>query len=117
MKKYKSIYKRKRLSRKYVMNLRKKALLGIMNLLILQWIKKNPLCGQDIINKIFNEFDIKISSGTMYPILFSLIKYKLVSTKLKKKKKLYCLTQKGKKISGFMLKDYLKIQKDLKKFL
>ena len=55
MKKYKPIYKRKRLGEEYILNQRKKALLGIMDVLILQWIKENPIGGQDIMNKILYE--------------------------------------------------------------
>ena len=117
MKKYKPIYKRKRLGEEYILNQRKKALLGIMDVLILQWIKENPIGGQDIMNKILKQFDIKIGPGTMYPILFSLKKRALVNTKIDKKRKLYLLTDKGKIASKAFVKDYSKIKNDLEPFL
>jgi len=116
MKKYKPIHKRKRLGEEYILNQRKKALLGIIDVLIQQWIKENPMSGQDIMNKIQNQFNVKIGPGTMYPILFSLKRHKLVNTKKAKKKKLYFLTKKGKSAVKALTKDYSKIQKDVRSF-
>jgi len=117
MKKYKATHKRKRLGEEYILQQRKKALLGVMDVLILQWIKEEPISGQDMMNKLFKDFDIKIGPGTMYPILFSLKKRKLVNTKIDKKRKLYFLTNKGKIASKAFIKDYSNIQKDIGFFL
>lgn len=108
---------RKRLGEEYRLNQRKKALLGIIDVLILQWIKENPISGQDIMNKILKQFDIKIGPGTMYPILYSLKNRNLVNTKIDKKRKLYLLTNKGKIASKVFMEDYLKIQEDIGGFL
>ena len=99
-----------------ILNQRKKALLGIIDILILQWIKENPMGGQDIMNKIQNQFDVKIGPGTMYPILFSLKKRNLVNTKIDKKRKLYFLTKKGKTACKAFVEDYSNIQKDVYSF-
>ena len=121
MKKDASIQKRNKKfgggrSRQYILAQRKKALLGIMDILILRWIKENPMSGQDIMNKIWNQFGIKISPGTMYPILFSLKRRHLVNIKIYMKRKLYFLTDKGKAVSKALTKDYLNIQKDILQF-
>ena len=117
MKKYEPIHKRKRLGEKYILNQRKKALLGIIDVLILQWAKERPISGQEIMNKILEQFNVKIGPGTMYPILFSLKKRSLVKTMTYKKRKLYLLTNKGKIVSKAFMKDYSKIQKDIYHFL
>ena len=52
-------------TKEYVIEQRKRILLGIIEILVIQWIKENPLCGQDIINKIKKEFNILFSSGTI----------------------------------------------------
>lgn len=101
----------------YILNQRKKVLLGIIDILILQWIKENPMAGQDIMNKILKQFNVKIGPGTMYPILFSMKKRNLVNTKIDKKKKLYLLTNKGKIASKAFMNDYVNIQKDIGLFL
>jgi len=44
----------------YIPKFRKKAVLGIIDILILHWVKKQPLCGQDIMDKLQKEFSVKI---------------------------------------------------------
>ncbi|MBL7148077.1 MAG: PadR family transcriptional regulator [Nanoarchaeota archaeon] len=117
MKKYKPIHKRKRRGENYILNQRKRALLGIIDVLILHWIKEDPISGQDMMNRIQEQFNIKIGPGTMYPILFSLKNRNLVNTKIDKKRKLYILTNKGKIASKAFMKDYVNIQKDIGLFL
>jgi len=99
-----------------ILNQRKKALLGIMDVLILQWAKESPISGQEIMNKIQEQFNVKIGPGTMYPILFSLKKRNLVNTKIDKKRKLYFLTKKGKTACKAFVEDYSNIQKDVYSF-
>lgn len=100
-----------------ILNQRKKVLLGIIDVLILQWVKENPMGGQEIINKIHGQFDVKIGAGTMYPILFSLKRRNLAYTRNDKKRKLYFLTNKGKIACKAFIEDYSKIKNDLELFL
>ena len=98
---------------KYILNQKKKALLGIIDILILQWVKENPMSGQDIMNKIQKQFGIKISPGTMYPILFTLKERRLVDVRLYNKRKLYFLTDKGKIAVKSLVKNFLDIKRKL----
>jgi len=117
MKKYKPVHKRKRLGEEYILNQRKKTLLGKINVLIFQWIKETPLSGQDIMNKIQDQFNVKIGPGTMYPILYQLQNKSLIESKLYNKKKMYFLTKKGKTVSTKVKNDYLKTNKLILDFL
>lgn len=94
-------------------NLRKKALLSIINLLILQCVKENPITVHKIMNKIQGQFDVKISPSTIYSILSSLKKHGLVYMKIYKKRKLHFLTNRGKIASKTLFKDYANIQKKI----
>ena len=67
-------------------------------------------------NKIQDQFDIKIGAGTMYPILSSLKKHSLVNTVMYKKRKLYFLTNKGKINLGKIIKEYMIIQNGIISF-
>ena len=89
---------RKEFREGYIFEQKKKVLLGMMDILILSWIKTVPLCGQDIMDKIKKEYGVSIGSGTMYPILFNLYGKDIVNTTRVNKKKLYHLTEKGKEI-------------------
>ena len=103
--------------KKHILNLRKKAILGIIDILILNWIKKQPICGQDIMERILKEWNIYVGPGTLYPILYNLQNKSLIESKLYNKKRMYFLTKKGKTISIKAKKDYFKIQKAVLKFL
>jgi len=105
------MHTKKKLGEEYILNQRKKVLLGIMDTLILQWIKDKHMSGKDIASKILNQFNIFIGPGTLYPILHSLKKRNLVNMKIDKKSKLYFLTDKGKIASKSLIEDYSKIQK------
>ena len=96
-----------------MLNLRKKAILGITDILILNWIKKQPICGQDIMERILKEWNIYVGPGTLYPILYNLQNKDLIESKLYNKKKIYFLTKKGKTLSIKAKKDYFKIQKSI----
>lgn len=97
----------------HIRKFRKKAVLGIIDMLILHWIKKQPLCGQDIMDKLQKEFSVRIGPGTMYPILFQLRNHGFVVIKQYNKKKMYFITNKGKVIAREAQKDYAAIQKFL----
>ena len=105
--------KKKLKQNNHIVKFRKKALLGIIDILILHWIKKQPLCGQDIMNKLQNEFSVKIGPGTMYPILFQLRDDDFVEIKQYHKKKMYFVTNKGKAIAREGQKEYATIQEIL----
>lgn len=108
---------KKRLSEDFILKQRKKILLGIMDILILEWIKKNPISGQEIMDRIKTHFNVMIGPGTMYPILFSLKKRNLVYTEMDKKRKLYLLTNKGRETINTLKKDHSNIQKAVYSFL
>ena len=99
------------LDEEHITNLRKKALLGTMDILILHWTKKQPLCGKDIRDRIQTEFGLNIGSGTLYPILYQLKNKGFIEAKVYNKRKIYFLTKKGRDISKKVVKDYFKIQK------
>ena len=102
---------------KHILHLKKKNLLGVIDILILNWVKKQPICGQDIMARVLTEFNISIGPGTLYPILYNLQNKGIIESKLYNKKRMYFLTKKGKTISIKAKKDYFKIQKAVLKFL
>ncbi len=80
---------------KIVRHLRKKVLKAFMDMLILAEIQKEPLSGYDIICLIHERFDILVSSGTIYSLLYSLERNGLVNAKMDNRKRIYTLTAKG----------------------
>ncbi len=102
---------------KHILSLRKRFLLGIMDILILQWVKKQPLCGRDIADNVQREFGMKIGPGTLYPILYQMQKKGLIDSKAYCKKRMYFLTKKGMKVSAKANVAYFRIQKSILGFL
>jgi len=103
--------------KEYVLNFRKKILLGIIDILILNWIKKQPICGQDIMKIVLSNFNVCLGSGTLYPILYNLQNKGFIESKLYNKKKIYFLTKKGKTTSAEVKNDYFKTKKVILNFL
>jgi DNA-binding PadR family transcriptional regulator len=56
----------------------------------------NPLSGYDTIGFIHERFDVLVSSGTVYSLLYSLERKGLVKAEWTEGKRLYVLTEKGK---------------------
>lgn len=101
----------------YLSSLKKKIVLGVIDVLIIGWLKDGQLCGHEIITKIKKEYGISFSSGTVYPILFSLRDKGIVDSTNDGKKTYFRLTPKGEMLSKKLLAYCEKITDGLKKDL
>ena len=71
---------------------------GFLKIRILLLLAKKPSHGYELIKKIQKETGFwKPSPGTLYPLLHSLLKERLVKEKTVGKRKVYSLTEKGKR--------------------
>lgn len=67
--------------------------------IILYSLKKQPMCGYDIIKTVFQRFHVLISPGSVYPLLYSLEDKGILKAEIEKEKtKIYSLTRNGEKI-------------------
>ena len=82
---------------KIVENLRRRAIKTFMDVLILAELQEKPLSGYDIIGLVHRRFDVLVSSGTVYSILYSLERKGLVAADTENRKRVYTLTDKGNK--------------------
>lgn len=83
---------------KIVENLRRRTIKTFMDMLVLAELQDKPLSGYDIINLIHRKFDVLVSSGTVYSLLYSLERKGLVNAEMEQRKRVYTLTTKGKEI-------------------
>ena len=60
-------------------------------------LRSNSLSGYDVISLIHKKFNLLVSSGTVYALLYSLERDGLVAGKLIDRKRIYVLTEKGEK--------------------
>jgi DNA-binding PadR family transcriptional regulator len=82
---------------KIVENLRRRTIKTFMDMLILAELQEKPLSGYDIITLIHKRFNVLVSSGTVYSLLYSLERKGLVTADMDQRKRIYTLTDKGEK--------------------
>lgn len=83
---------------KIIENLRRRTIKTFMDMLILAELQEKPLSGYDIINLIHRRFDVLVSSGTVYSLLYSLERKGFVTADADNRKRVYTLTGKGEQI-------------------
>ena len=83
------------MSTKIVENLRRRTIKTFMDMLILAELQEKPLSGYDIISLIHKRFNVLVSSGTVYSLLYSLERKGLVAADVDQRKRVYTLTTKG----------------------
>jgi DNA-binding PadR family transcriptional regulator len=81
---------------KIIEKLRKQIIKSAMDLLILAQLRAGAMSGYDAIGFIHTKFGIMISSGTIYSHLYALEREGLIKGDWGKKKRVYCITEKGK---------------------
>ena len=84
-------------SSKILKNLQKRTIKSFMDIFILGQLKENPLSGYDIIGIIHEKFDVLVSSGTIYSLLYSQERDGLIKGVQDQRKRVYKLTKKGEK--------------------
>jgi len=91
---------------------------NFMDILILTELRKgHPVSGYDLIALIHRKFQIMISSGTVYSILYSLERDGLIKGIQASNKRVYKLTNEGEETIKTVLKDREKIQNLMKTLL
>jgi PadR family transcriptional regulator PadR len=92
-------------SRKTLENFVKKNL----EVIILSLLLKAPLCGYELIRRIYQEYHTFLSQGTVYPMLYTMQKQgflKIVESK-NPRSKVYALTEKGKEEAKNKIRDFI----------
>ena len=76
---------------------------NFMDVLVLAELRKRPMSGYNVIEFIHNKFGLLVSSGTVYSLLYSLEREKLIKGKWNERKRVYTLTEKGEKTINAIL--------------
>jgi len=86
-----------------------------LRILILSLLKQQPMCGFDIIKSLMHQFNVLLSQGTVYPILYSLEKEGYLKTVVKSdnKTKLYVPTEKAHRYIDQQIKEYILAQEKI----
>ena len=78
-------------------DIKRRMIKEFLDLIILTTVSKCPYSGYDIIRHIFSEYNILLSSGTVYSTLYALERDRLLTGTLCGRKRMYKLDIKGRK--------------------
>jgi len=109
-----------KLEGKILKKMHERIIKNFMDIIILAELKDGPLSGYDVISFIHTKFHLLVSSGTVYSLLYSLERNGVIEGTWNERKRVYRLTDKGKrtietllnandKINGFVT-GLLKVQ-------
>ena len=76
---------------------------NFMDIIIITELRNGSLSGYDVISYIHNKFNLLVSSGTVYSLLYSLERNGLVEGVWEERKRVYKLTEKGEKTIDTLL--------------
>lgn len=82
---------------------------SFVKLIVLQALGNNPLYGYGIMEHIYRTTKVLLSPGTIYPMLQSMEKEKVIEKVSDQKKALYKLTQDGRELLETMSSEYCKM--------
>jgi len=70
---------------------------NFLDIIVLAELRNGPISGYDAISFIHNKFQLLVSSGTVYSLLYSLERNGLIQGTWNERKRVYKLTEKGEK--------------------
>jgi DNA-binding PadR family transcriptional regulator len=94
---------------KILKNMHERLIKTFMDIIIMTQLQKGPLSGYDIIAYIHTRFNLLVSSGTIYSLLYSLERKSLIEGIWDERKRTYKLTEKGQKQIQTILNAHEKI--------
>ena len=94
--------------------LRRRVIKNFMDILILTELNKQSMSGYDVMGLIHKKFDILVSSGTIYSLLYSLERDGLIRGVSNQRTRVYELTEKGKRDIEIITKANEEIQNFLR---
>ncbi len=87
-----------------------------LTLIVLSILCEKPMCGYDLIKEILARYNVFISQGTVYGLLYSLKDEGIIQAEFKKgnmKAKRYCITENGRYIIGKKINDFINAEESI----
>ncbi len=84
-----------------------------LDVIILSLLSEKPMCGYDLIKEIFEKYNVFLSQGTVYPLLYSLKDEGIVQAEFMKgnmRTKMYAVTQEGKQIIEKKIDEFIEAE-------
>jgi DNA-binding PadR family transcriptional regulator len=86
-----------RLEGRVLRKINERMIKNFMDIIVMAELRSGPLSGYDVISFVHNKFNLLVSSGTVYSLLYSLERNGLVEGTWDERKRTYKLTEKGEK--------------------
>jgi DNA-binding PadR family transcriptional regulator len=86
-----------KLEGKILKKIHERVIKNFMDIIIMTELQNGSLSGYDFISYIHNKFNLLVSSGTVYSLLYSLERNGFIEGVWEERKRVYKLTQKGEK--------------------
>jgi DNA-binding PadR family transcriptional regulator len=99
-----------KLEGKILKKMHERIIKNFMDIIIMTELRNGSLSGYDVISYIHNKFNLLVSSGTVYSLLYSLERSGLVEGTWDERKRVYKLTEKGEKTINTLLRASDKIK-------
>jgi DNA-binding PadR family transcriptional regulator len=96
-----------------IKKMNERSIKNFLDIIILSELRNGPFSGYDIISYIHNKFQLLVSSGTIYSLLYSLERNGLVEGIWDERKRTYQLTKKG----AHTIDTLLSVNQDIKTFV
>ncbi|MEM3627423.1 MAG: PadR family transcriptional regulator [Candidatus Bathyarchaeia archaeon] len=103
--------------RKILQKMYERIIKNFMDIIILAELKNGSMSGYDVISFIHNKFNILVSSGTIYSLLYSLERNGMIEGTWNERKRVYKLSEKGRKTIETILTANDKIKNFVAEFL
>ncbi|VVB93730.1 Transcriptional regulator PadR-like family protein [uncultured archaeon] len=87
-----------------------------LDIILLSKLIEKSMCGYDLIKEIYAQYNVLISQGTVYPLLYSMKEEGILqveSTKDDMKTKRYFVTQYGRQIVEKKVDEFIKVERSI----
>ena len=98
------------LESKTLEELNERVIKDFLDIVIMAKLKSESLSGYDFIAFINKRFDMLISAGTVYSLLYALERKQLIEGSGEERRRTYKLTEKGSKTIDIILREHGKIE-------
>ena len=92
-----------KLEGKVLKKMHERIIKNFMDIIILAELRNRSMSGYDVISFIHSKFHLLVSSGTIYSLLYSLERNGLIDGTWNERKRVYELTEKGRKTINMIL--------------
>ena len=80
-----------------------------IDIIVLEELKKCEMSGYDLVFKLHTKYDLLVSPGTVYALLYSLERQGLIKGRVEERKRVYELTNGGLENANFLKREFKEV--------